>query len=186
MLSQIFISTLQMISSFYITLVLLRFLLQLSRADFYNPISQFIVKATTPPLKPLRKIIPGWGGIDGASLVLAIIIQLITFLLILFAQQFFGFNPITLIAWSAIKVLSLIIQIYYWSIIAAIILSWVAPGSYHPAVALVQQITEPVMRPFRKILPPMGGLDLSPILVFLVINVLKMMVGYLAQAVGMY
>jgi YggT family protein len=185
MFEQIFNSTLQILSSFYITLVLLRFLLQFARADFYNPISQFIVRATTPLLKPLRKFIPGWGGIDGASLVLAIGLQFLTFLLLLMVQGFYSFNPVTLIAWAAVTVLSLIIKIYYWGIIISIILSWVAQGSNHPAVVLVYQITEPVMRPFRRILPPIGGLDLSPILVFLVLNVVQIMVGHLAAAVGM-
>ncbi len=185
MFEQIFTSTLQIISSFYITLVLLRFLLQFARADFYNPISQFLVKATNPPLKPLRRIIPGWGGIDGAALVLAVGIQCITFILLLLAHQYFSFNPITLLAWSAVKVLALIVQIYYWAIIGSIILSWVAPGSGHPAVMLIYQITEPIMAPFRKLLPPMGGLDLSPILVFIVLNVVQIMINHLSAAVGM-
>jgi YggT family protein len=142
--------------------------------------------ASTPLLNPLRKFIPVWGGIDGASLVLAISIQFLTFLLQLMIQQYFSFNPITLIAWAAVTVLSLIVKIYYWGIIISIILSWVAQGSHHPAVILVYQLTEPVMRPFRRILPPMGGLDLSPILVFIVLNIVQIMVGHLAAAVGMF
>ncbi|HBM50719.1 MAG TPA: YggT family protein, partial [Marinobacter sp.] len=85
MLADIVITILLIASTFYMTIVLLRFLLQLARADFYNPISQFVVKATNPPLRPLRRFIPGWGGIDGAALVLAVIIQAITFFLILVA-----------------------------------------------------------------------------------------------------
>ncbi len=85
MLADILITILLIASTFYMTIVLLRFLLQLARADFYNPISQFVVKATNPPLRPLRRFIPGWGGVDGASLVLAVIIQGITFFLILVA-----------------------------------------------------------------------------------------------------
>ncbi len=185
MLSQILVSTLQILSSFYLTIILLRFLLQLARADFYNPISQFAVKATNPLLIPLRRIIPGWGGIDGAALVLALIIQCLVYLMILLATQSGMPNVLTLLAWSAVTLLGLVVKIYFWSLIAVIIISWVSPGSYHPAIQLLHQLTEPVMKPFRKILPPIGGLDLSPILVFLILNVISIMVNQLSYSVGL-
>lgn len=184
MLSQIFTSTLQIITAFYLTIVLLRFLLQLARADFYNPICQFTVKATTPVLRPLRRIIPAWGSIDGASLVLAIGIQALEYTLILLAQSY-SLNILILLAWSIITVLALILKIYTWSLIAVILLSWIAPATRHPAAALLFQLTEPIMRPFRRLLPPMGGLDLSPILVFLVLNFLTIAVNHLAASVGL-
>lgn len=187
MLAQIVITILQILSTFYLTIVLLRFLLQLARADFYNPISQFVVKATNPLLRPLRRFIPGWGGIDGASLVLAIIIQAIAFLLILMAITggFPAINPVTLISWAIINVLLLIARIYFWSVIAIVVVSWVAPQSNHPAIALIAQITEPVMRPIRKFIPPLGGLDLSPIVVFLVLNIVIVVLQNLGQAAGL-
>lgn len=187
MLAEIVITVLQLVSTFYLTVVLLRFLLQLARADFYNPISQFVVKATNPPLRPLRRIIPGWGGIDGASLVLAILIQGLVYLLILAALSsgFPSINPITLLAWSVITVLGLIVKIYFWSVLAVVIISWIAPGSPHPAIQLVMQITEPVMRPVRNIMPSMGGLDLSPIVVFLLLNVISVVIENMAQGVGL-
>ena len=122
MLADILITILLIASTFYLTIVLLRFLLQLARADFYNPISQFVVKATNPLLRPLRKLIPGWGGIDGASLVLAIIIQAVTFVLILIALNggLPAINPITLVVWSVLNVLDLIVKIYFWSVIAIV------------------------------------------------------------------
>ncbi|MFE8071292.1 YggT family protein [Marinobacteraceae bacterium S3BR75-40.1] len=192
MLSQILISSLQLLSTFYLTLVLLRFLLQLARADFFNPITQFVVKATNPPLRPLRRIIPGIGGVDGASLVLAVLIQGIVYTLILLAGNAgatLAQSPlqaaVTVLAWSGVTVLSLIVKIYFWSILAVIIISWVAPASHHPAIQLLIQLTEPIMRPFRNLLPPMGGLDLSPILVFLVLNVVNIVIAHLGQAVGL-
>lgn len=187
MLAQIVITILQILSTFYLTIVLLRFLLQLARADFYNPISQFVVKVTNPLLRPLRRFIPGWGGIDGASLVLAIIIQAIAFLLILMAITggFPAINPVTLISWAIINVLLLIARIYFWSVIAIVVVSWVAPQSNHPAIALIAQITEPVMRPIRKFIPPLGGLDLSPIVVFLVLNIVIVVLQNLGQAAGL-
>lgn len=187
MLAQILITTLQILSTFYLTIVLLRFLLQLARADFYNPICQFVVKATNPPLRPLRKVIPGWGGIDGASLVLAILIQAVTFVLILMALNngVPAINPITLIAWSVVTVLGLIVKIYFWSVLAIVLVSWIAPGSAHPAIQLIGQLTEPVMRPVRNIMPAMGGLDLSPIVVFLILNVVSIVIEYMARGVGL-
>lgn len=187
MLADILITILLIASSFYLTIVLLRFLLQLARADFYNPITQFAVKATNPLLRPLRRIIPGWGGLDGASLVLAVIIQAITFFLILIALNggVPSFNPLTLLTWSVLNVLDLIVTIYFWSVIAVVVVSWIAPGSNHPAIQLVAQITEPVMRPVRNIMPSMGGLDLSPIIVFLILNVLQVVIDNLQRSAGM-
>ncbi len=187
MLAQILITILQIVSTFYLTIVLMRFLLQLARADFYNPISQFVVKATNPPLRPLRKIIPGLGALDGASLVLAILVQMLAFFLILMALSngIPAINPITLLAWSVITVLGLIVKIYFWSVIAIVVVSWIAPGSHHPAIQLVAQITEPVMRPVRNIIPAMGGLDLSPIVVFLILNVISVVINHMAAAAGL-
>jgi YggT family protein len=187
MLADILITILLIASSFYLTIVLLRFLLQLARADFYNPITQFAVKATNPLLRPLQRIIPGWGSIDGASLVLAVLIQALTFFLILIALNggIPSFNPLTLLTWSVLNVLDLIVTIYFWSVIAVVVVSWIAPGSNHPAIQLVAQITEPVMRPVRNLMPSMGGLDLSPIIVFLILNVLQVVIDNLQRSAGM-
>ncbi|MGP4842860.1 YggT family protein [Marinobacter sp. 1Y8] len=187
MLAQILTKALLIISTFYLTIVLLRFLLQLARADFYNPICQFAVKATNPLLRPLRKIIPGWGGIDGAALVLALLVQTAVFLLILAAKS--GglpiINPVTLLAWSVVTVLGLIIKIYFWSVLAVVLISWIAPSSTHPAIQLVSQLTEPVMRPIRNAMPPIGGLDLSPMVVIFILYMLTAVVGQMAMSVGL-
>ena len=157
----------------YLLLVVLRFLLQLVRADFYNPISQFIVKATNPPLIPMRKIIPGFGGVDVASLILALIVQAIAIALIMLIQ---GFQPpLEVIIWAAIGVLSLLLKIYFWGLLITVIASWIAPNSYNPALILINQILEPAMKPIRKIMPDMGGIDLSPIMMFLAIQVLEVL-----------
>ena len=162
----------------------MRFLLQLVRADFYNPISQFIVKATNPPLIPMRKIIPGFGGIDVASLVLALIVQAIAIALIMLIK---GFQPpADVIIWAAIGVMSLFLKIYFWGLLITVIASWIAPSSYNPALILINQILEPAMRPIRKLMPDMGGIDLSPIMMFLAIQVLEvLLVRGLAISSGM-
>ncbi len=159
----------------YIIIVLLRFLLQLVRADFYNPLSQFIVKATSPILTPMRRVIPGLFGLDASSLILAYILQYIENIL-LFALRGIPVSPIFLLWHSIGSLLTLILYIYFFAILAQVIISWVNPGTYNPATALIHHITEPVMRPARRILPPFSGLDLSPILVFIVLNLLIMLV----------
>lgn len=165
---------------------LLRMILQLVRADFYNPICQFLVKATNPLVIPLRKIIPSVGKIDTASLLLAFIAQGIGIAL-LFKIYSGGFpNPAQLVIWSAIGLCSAVLNLYFFAIIGNIIMSWIAQGGAHPAAQILYQITEPVMMPFRKLLPSMGGLDLSPILVFLCINVLEVLLRHVAASAGLH
>lgn len=165
---------------------LLRMLLQLVRADFYNPICQHLVKATNPVVLPLRRILPPLWSIDSASLLCALIVQAIGITLL--AQLYFGLlpNPAQILLWSVLGLCGALLNIYFVAIIASIIMSWVAQGSYNPAVQLLQQITEPVMAPFRKLLPNMGGLDFSPILVFLLINVLEVILRHMAASVGLH
>lgn len=187
MLAQILFSTLYFVSTFYLTVVLLRFLLQLARADFYNPICQFVVKATNPPLRPLRKLIPSWGPVDGSSLVLALLIQALVFVGALAAYGVLGeVSPVTILIWSILKVASIIAKIYFWAILGVVILSWIAPAAHHPAAQLLMQLTEPVMRPVRKIVPSIGGLDLSPIVVFLILNIVTVVLENLSRSAGMH
>ncbi|WP_416058707.1 YggT family protein [Pseudomonas aeruginosa] len=178
---------LQTLGSLYLLIVLLRFILQLVRADFYNPLSQFIVRATKPLLNPLRRIIPGFGGIDLASLVLAILIQLVLMILILMLMGYgIGGFIMQLLIWSIIAVTSLFLKVFFFALIISVILSWVAPGSYNPGAQLVNQICEPLLMPFRKLLPNLGGLDLSPIFAFLALKLIDMLViNNLAAMTGM-
>ncbi|CAA0117436.1 YggT family protein [Zhongshania aliphaticivorans] len=183
--AEITIMLLNTIISLAITAFLLRMILQLVRADFYNPICQFLVKATNPLVIPLRKIIPSMGKIDTASLLLALIAQAVGIAL-LFQLYGGGFpNPAQLLIWSVIGVCSAILNLYFFAIIGNIIMSWVAQGGAHPAAQLLYQITEPVMAPFRKLLPAMGGLDLSPIFVFLCIKVLEVVLRHGAAAAAL-
>jgi YggT family protein len=157
-------------------IILLRFIFQISRADFYNPISQFVVKATNPLLIPIRRVVPSIGGIDTSSIVLAILFQILVVSIKLLVLGGSLANPLFLFAISVVMILDVVLKIYFWSLIIMIVSSWIAPGSGHPALVLINQIVEPIMKPFRKVLPPMGGLDLSPILTFLVIQVLDVVV----------
>ena len=160
------------LGSLYLLIVLLRFILQLVRANFYNPLCQFIVKATQPLLKPLRRVIPSMFGLDMSSLVLALIVQMLLIAVIL-ALKGFMVDWLLLVPWSLIALFSLFLNILFYAMIISVILSWVAPGSHNPGAELVAQITEPVLAPFRRIIPNLGGLDISPIFAFIVIQLLQ-------------
>ena len=175
----------QTVVSFYTIIVLLRFMLQLARADFYNPISQFAVKATAPVLNPMRRVIPGWGGVDVSSLILILVLQVLQLVAVILMLGYGLPNVVLLVAWSAVGVLGLVLNFFFWAILIQVVLSWVAPQSQNPAVALIHQITDPIMAPARKLLPPMGGMDFSPIITFMLIQLAKILVvGSLVQALG--
>jgi YggT family protein len=165
------------IAGLYLLFVVARFLLQLAKADFYNPISQAVFRATDPVVRIFRSFIPGYRGIDFSSLILAFIVQFIaisvTILLYGGAIPSVGF----IITWSFIGVLNFIILFYYYALIASIVMSFVMMFSGnmnpHPILLLVWQITEPIMAPFRRVIPPMGGLDFSPIFIFLIIGLIR-------------
>jgi YggT family protein len=160
----------------YLLAVILRFLLQAVRADFYNPVSQAIVKVTAPPLMPFRRVIPGYRGIDFASIVLALVLNSIFTTLLILVD---GFTPPgigIIVAWAFVGLVAFLLKIYFWSLIISIIASFVAPFSGNPVLLVVYQILEPLYSRIRRIIPPMGGLDLSPIFIFLAIRVVETLV----------
>lgn len=176
----------RMLFGLYIWVVLLRFLLQLARADFYNPISQAIAKVTDPALAPLRRLIPQVAGVDICSLILAVIVQIAAICLVYLLYGQTVPNFILVIGWSLVGLLSVVLNIYFFALLIVIILSWIAPKSSHPGALLVYQITEPIMRPARKLIPAIGGLDLSPIFIFIAINLIeKLVVHTLAASLNM-
>jgi len=156
----------------YEIIILLRFLMQMVRADFYNPISQFVVKATSLPLKPLRRLIPGAAGMDMASLVLLLVVIIVELLLLSLVSTLPMPSAFGLAALALVELLKLTINVFLFSVIILAILSWVSPGGYNPVANLLFQITAPLMRPARRMLPPMGGLDLSPMLVIIALYLL--------------
>ncbi len=159
----------------YLLAIMLRFLLQVARADFYNPFTQAIVKVTDPAVRLFRRIIPGYRGLDFASLVLALLVQCIATTLLISLSGFGIPGAGLVVSWSVIGLLSMVLNIYFWGMMISIIASFIAPHSAHPALVLIRQLTEPLMEPFRRLLPSMGGLDLSPIFVFLAIQVIRTM-----------
>ncbi len=185
-LAEIAIYVIRTIGSLYLLLVLLRFLFQLVRADFYNPISQTIAKATNPLLLPMRKVIPGFYGIDFASLILGLLVQALVIQIIFFVAGYGFIGVLNLIAWSFVGVLATFASIYFWGLIIVIIASWIAPFSQNPALVLVRQIIEPAMAPIRKIIPPLGVIDLSPIVAFMILHVInRYLIAAIAGSVNM-
>jgi len=162
----------QTLGSFFVTLVILRFLLQLVKADFYNPISLFIVNATQLASSPIRALLPAFRSFDVASLVLAILLQWIIIQLTYTINNLGVVNFFIAISWGFVGILSMILNIYMYGLLATIVISWIAPQSQHPAITLINQIIYPAMDPFRKLIPPLGMIDLSPMLFFIVLNVI--------------
>ncbi|NLD14004.1 MAG: YggT family protein [Gammaproteobacteria bacterium] len=185
--AQALIYVLQTLGQLYILLILLRFVLQMVRADFYNPLSQFVVKATQPPLAVVRRFIPGYGGLDFAALVLAFLVHmaLSAVILAIVGAPVAQLLPYLAI-WVLISLASLFVKIFFFALIISVILSWVAQGSRHPGVSLVHQVCEPVLSPIRRILPDLGGIDISPIFAFIALNLIdNFVIANLAQATGM-
>ncbi len=144
--------------------VMLRFLMQLTRADYYNPVSQFVVKITDPLLLPLRKVIPGFGGHDIAALALCFLTLVVKLVLLktvnLAGAGSGGWAGVFLYAFAGLIDLGFVVFIY--TILAMVILSWVSPGG-HPISGLLQSITSPILTPIRRVMPDVGGFDLSPL-----------------------
>jgi len=166
----------QILFGFFVGVLLLRFLLQWVRADFYNPISQFVVKITTPVLRPFRRVIPGYAGLDPAALVLAWLVKagelgIVALLLSL------PVNPLQALIWALPELVELTITLFIFGVLIRAILSWFNPDPYraHPLAALLDSLTEPIMGLARRLLPPFGGLDLSPMLVMIGLILLKML-----------
>jgi YggT family protein len=163
------------LGSLYILTVLLRFLLQASRADFYNPVSQAIVKLTSPLVNPFRRIIPGWRGFDFASLVLALVLNCVATALLILAAGFELPSIGVIISWSAVGLLAFILNIYFYAVLISVIVSFIAPYSAHPVLLVVHQLLEPIYRLIHRVIPSMGGLDFSPLFIFLGIQVLEIL-----------
>ena len=163
--------------------LMLRFLLQLVGADFYNPVSQAIARITNPLLQPFRRVLPSRGTFDIGALLLLFLGEVIAIVVLGFLYGQGLVHPVAILLWAPLGIISQFLKFYFFAILAMIVLSWIAPGNPSPVIHLLYQLVEPVMAPFRRLLPSMGGLDLSPILVFLAIMISQNFVAYAAQRV---
>lgn len=161
--------------SLYILAVMLRFLLGVVRADFYNPVSQFLVRITNPLLLPMRKVIPSLGRYDTSALLLMLLLQFISLGLVVLLRGI-SVPVATLLIVAVGELVMLAINVFMFAIIIQVILSWVNPGNYNPVTALLYSITSPIMRPLQRLIPPISGIDLSPLVAIIGLQVLRMLV----------
>lgn len=164
------------LTSLYLLVLLLRFWMPWLRADFRNPLAQGILRLTSPVVVPLRRIVPSFGRLDTATVLVAFSIQYLTIVLLLLIRgDSAGIAPIALTALVKLTVLS--VYLFVYAIFIRIILSWISPGSYNPATAIITTLTDPILRPFRRLLPPLGGFDISPILAIIILVAITIVVS---------
>jgi len=175
-LSSALIYILNAISTIVVFVFMLRFLLPLLRADFRNPIAQGLLRITSPAVVPVRRIVPSIGSIDTATILVAFAVQfLVTWLI----QAIFVDSPrLDVLAFmSVVELAVVVIRIFVFAVFISIILSWIAPGQYSPIAALAATVAEPVLRPIRRLIPPLGGFDISPIFAIILLTALTMVVA---------
>jgi YggT family protein len=167
-------------------LLLVRFLMQASRANYYNPICQGILRATAILTGPLARVVHCWGRFDGATLVTALLIQTLGICAIM-SMAGYGMFAAVYLVWSAVALANSLLSIYFFVLLAYVIMSWIAPYSSQPAAELIRDLAEPICEPARRIIPPLGGLDFSIILVFVGLNLLQnfLLILPLAKASGL-
>ncbi len=167
---QFLISTIFDIFAF---IVMLRFIMQYTRASFSNPVGELVVKATNPFLMPLRKIVPGIGGQDIAALVLVFLILLVKYILL---TALGGASWVAALPLALLGVLGTAIDVFLICIIVRVILSWVSPGG-HALSGVLSSVTSPILNPVQRFIPPFNGLDLSPLVAILILYFLKIVLG---------
>jgi YggT family protein len=150
------------LAQLYLLLLLLRFWLPWLRADFRNPIAQGILRFTSPLILPLRRFLPSIGRLDTATILVAFTVQFVTVLALLAIARR-PIHTLTVALISVIELAILSLNLFFFAVLIRIILSWVAPGNYNPITALLTTLSEPILRPFRRLIPSIGGLDISPI-----------------------
>ena len=169
-------------SHLFLMILLLRFWLPWFGADFRNPIAQGILRLTSPLINPVRRFVPSLGRVDTATVVIAFAIQCLTIMTVLKLRGFvlsIGMIALT----SLFELASLTLLLFMFAIIVRIILSWIAPHTYNPATALLATITDPLLRPFRRYIPPLGGFDISPIFAIILLGALNVLLDDLQRSI---
>ena len=185
-LSDIAVTIASPLFSLALFLIAMRFLAQLCGVSPYNPISTGLRSITDPIVAPINRLVPSSRRLNLGAIIALIVCQVIYIAVMLaLISRFDAFNVLQSLIWSTLGAAGLLINIVFYSVLAMIIVSFIAPQSNHPAVEFVWQLTEPVMAPLRNFIPSMGGLDFSPIVLFIGINVIRVSLGHMAVAVGM-
>jgi YggT family protein len=164
------------LAQLYILVLLLRLLLPWLNGDFRNPLVQAILKLTSPVVVPVRRFVPPIGKVDTATLLIAFAVQYLAILVILLVLgSAAGIASIALTA--AIDLVMTTIRLFVFAILIRVILSWVAPGTHNPATAVIDALTQPVLRPLQRFLPNIGGLDLSPLFAIIMLTALNILIA---------
>lgn len=170
----------------YILAVLLRFLLSLGRSDPRNPLIQTLARLTNPLVLPTRRFVPPIGSFDTATLVVLILLQCLATAIVVSMSCVGSAAVGQVIIFALVRLLNLVLTLYFWLLIAYVIASWIAAGdSLRPALAVLAAIVEPVLEPLRRIIPTVGGLDLSPIFAFIAIGFFQRLIPPAEQAAGL-
>ena len=159
----------------YLWVVMLRFILQAVRADFYNPISQLVWQLTQPVLKPLQRVLPKVRQLDTAAAALLVAISVI-YIHVIGWLLGYRVGGIVALWYAGLKIVVLALNLYTFALFVQAILSWVGPGVSNPAGSILWSMNEPMLRPVRRVIPPMSGLDLSPLVVILLLQFLNLLV----------
>lgn len=168
----VFTVLLNTLCSLYVLVLMARFALHCSQADYFNPVTQGIIRATDWIVAPLQRVLRPFKRFDSATLVAAILVKAVT-IGVIYLIIFNGIPSIIgLLLGGAIGAFSALVKLYFFALIIMIILSWVAPNATHPGALLVTELTEFIMAPLRRVIPPLGMFDLSPIVAFLIINLI--------------
>ncbi len=159
-----------------VTVFLLRFLLPLVRADSRNQLSQAVIRITNPLVLPLRRIIPPLGRIDSASLIALLVVQLAATATLLLLRGYTLTSPLFILRIALVDLTITVIQFYFFAMLIYALLSWVAPGAYSPAASVLTSLCEPLLKPVRRVVPQIGGLDLSVVFVLIGLQALLILV----------
>jgi YggT family protein len=157
-----------------VTVFLLRVLLPMARAETRNQLSQAVIRMTNPLVLPLRKVLPPIGKVDTASIVALIIVQSAAVALMWLLGSYPGiFNPSQFVTLVLLTLIRTILNFYIFALILYVVLSWIAPGANSPGAALIVSLCEPLLRPVRRLIPPLGGFDLSSLFVIVILQALN-------------
>ena len=165
--------------------ILLNFLFRLLKVDYFNPLVKGIIKAVDFPSKILRSFIKPIYSLDLSSFLIALFVQAGAFYLYYLMQGTLDNMHLTILMWSFYSVILLILDMAWFIMLGGIILSWVARDNFHPAIILIRQMSDKFFKPFRTFLPPMGGLDFSPIFAFIVLTFFRDIFFNFAEASGL-
>ncbi|MGB0965777.1 MAG: YggT family protein [Litorivicinus sp.] len=172
-MSQALFSMLSAIAGILVFFLVIRLVLQLVQANYYNPICQGVNRFSAPLLAPTSRLIPDLGPLSLNTLFIAVLVQSVAAYALALSFYSAALSPLMVLLWSLLSITGMVLKVFFFALIIMIILSWVAPQANHPGAELVYQITEPVMAPVRRVMPELGGLDLSPIAVFLLIQFIE-------------